>query len=348
MANLWRKETFRVYCETAEEWEALQELTRKLGFRIPTVLMREPFSDFSHSTRLFELDLGKRELRHQAQPFIAAAMASFPGIRFWCVPELLRLAERGFRDFPRFPVFHVPHDGRKFPEELMASVCIPREEFLEIHETMRDTGIARVRPKAYCTGSHSENFEVSRLLCDVERFLGPEEPMEQYGMGFCYERAYDGRTIKRVTPELREKTLEYYRKHHARMDAFCEKRKRILLFDLHSYRDVIVPRELLPADGGTPDLCIGADPVYTPERLVEIVRNRFSAAGLTVAVNSPYSGTFVPGAVLRGESDCDCVSIMLEFHKRTYCDETWTPIPERQEFLKDVMKTVIADCVDLK
>lgn len=149
-------------------------------------------------------------------------------------------------------------------------------------------------------------------------------------------------------PELRKKTLEYYRKHHARMDAFCEKRKRILLFDLHSYRDVIVPRELLPADGGTPDLCIGADPVYTPERLVEIVRNRFSAAGLTVAVNSPYSGTFVPGAVLRGESDCDCVSIMLEFHKRTYCDETWTPIPERQEFLKDVMKTVIADCVDLK
>ena len=26
---------------------------------------------------------------------------------------------------PRFPVFHVPHDGWKFPEELMNSVCVP-------------------------------------------------------------------------------------------------------------------------------------------------------------------------------------------------------------------------------
>ena len=39
MANIRRKDTFRVYCETAEEWEALQELTRNLGFQIPTGLM---------------------------------------------------------------------------------------------------------------------------------------------------------------------------------------------------------------------------------------------------------------------------------------------------------------------
>lgn len=41
----------------------------------------------------------------------------------------------------RFPLFHVPHDGTTFPEELMESVCIPKEQFLSYHERMRDTGV---------------------------------------------------------------------------------------------------------------------------------------------------------------------------------------------------------------
>ena len=41
----------------------------------------------------------------------------------------------------RFPLFHVPHDGTSFPEELMESVCIPKEQFLSYHERMRDTGV---------------------------------------------------------------------------------------------------------------------------------------------------------------------------------------------------------------
>ena len=46
----------------------------------------------------------------------------------------------------RFPVFHVPHDGDAFPEELMESVCIPREEFLLIHAQMRDVGVRELVP----------------------------------------------------------------------------------------------------------------------------------------------------------------------------------------------------------
>ena len=37
-----------------------------------------------------------------------------------------------------FPVFHVPHDGCSFPEELMDTVCTPFSEFFRYHEKMRD------------------------------------------------------------------------------------------------------------------------------------------------------------------------------------------------------------------
>ena len=107
----------------------------------------------------------------------------------------------------RFPLFHVPHDGTSFPEELMESVCIPKEQFLSYHERMRDTGVLEMVPTAWRNSGNTLYFPVSRLLCDVERFPGPEEPMERLGMGFCYERAYDGTRIKTVSAELRRETL---------------------------------------------------------------------------------------------------------------------------------------------
>ena len=131
----------------------------------------------------------------------------------------------------RFPVFHVPHDGWQFPPELLDSVCIPEEIFLRYHRIMRDTGVSRMVPEIYRGGDMCEVFRISRLLCDVERFIGPEEIMERYGMGFCYEKAFDGAAIKQVTAKVREQTLKYYREHHARMDRICDRHSRILLID---------------------------------------------------------------------------------------------------------------------
>ena len=247
---------------------------------------------------------------------------------------------------PRYPIFHIPHDGRLFPEELMASVCIPREDFLRYHRLMRDTDIIRAVPEAYRGSDMCQAFSVSRLLCDVERFLGPEEIMEQYGMGFCYEKACDGTTIKRVTPELRQKTLAYYTAHHARMDRLCETHPRILFIDLHSYSDEILPPGFRQSAAPTPDLCIGTDPRYTPLRLAATVKKRFTAAGFTAAVNDPYAGCYIPNAVLHGRSNCDCVSIMLEFHKRTYCDRPGRSVPEKLKAIRRVIWQVIAACLD--
>ena len=89
----------------------------------------------------------------------------------------------------------------------MQAVCIPKEEFLGYHQLMRDSEIRMVVPDTYRDPGHMCCFEISRLLCDVERFIGPEEIMEAYGMGFCYEKACDGKRIKTVSDDLKEKTL---------------------------------------------------------------------------------------------------------------------------------------------
>ncbi len=73
--------------------------------------------------------------------------------------------------------------GAFFLAELMESVCIAEKEFLGYHHLMRDSEIREVVPEAYWDPRHLCCFEVSRLLCDVERFIGPEEIMEAYGMG---------------------------------------------------------------------------------------------------------------------------------------------------------------------
>lgn len=242
---------------------------------------------------------------------------------------------------PWFPVFHVPHDGNEFPEELIRSVCIPLETFLVYHEKMRDRDASALIPLSYRNNGKTIAFPVSRLLCDVERFTGPEEVMEQYGMGFCYEKAYDGTVIKHVTEELREKTRRYYDIHHASINRLCEQHRRILFFDMHSYTGEIIPAEFLRTGKTLPDLCIGVDYQFTPPELARAVLHGFQEAGLTIAVNDPYSGCYVPEAVMNRESDCEFAGIMLEFHRRAYLDEQGSLAGNRVEKIREVIRRML-------
>ena len=225
----------------------------------------------------------------------------------------------------RIPIFHVPHDGGAFPVELTAAVCVPGDQFRYYHEKMRDTGTLEMVPPAWGGEDNTVYFPISRLLCDVERFVGPEEPMERLGMGFCYERAFDGTRIKSVTEELKRETLRWYHRHHERLNQMCNTHSKVLLLDLHSFSDDIVPVGRLSRNQKTPDICLGIDERFTPEKLVSAAENCLSAEGYTLARNYPYSGSLVPNAVLNGTSACDCESIMLEWNKRVYCDADGVP-----------------------
>ena len=213
MKNNFKKNgNMRVRFETPEErTEIIRILEEQRGFRIDEDL-KQLTKIHPYDTRTFDINLKFKTYNYWIQPFIGAAMMS-SGVRFYSAQEFFRIAELDFKVVPRYPVFHVPHNGWEFPKELMESVCIPQDHFMKYHEEMRDTDISRIVPSAYRGGDMCHTFRISRLLCDVERFIGPEEIMEQYGMGFCYEKAYDGTVIKHMTEALKEKTLKHYKDH---------------------------------------------------------------------------------------------------------------------------------------
>ena len=244
---------------------------------------------------------------------------------------------------PGFLIWHVPHDGREFPEELLSSVCIPMEEFKTYHEKMRDAGVARLIPEVHVFQAETVCFKVSRLLCDVERFIGPEEVMERYGMGFCYEKAYDGTVIKVISEELKEKTLRYYTEHHEKLDRLCSIHPKVLVFDMHSYSDDIVPADQLEEGRAMPDVCIGTDSLFTPAELYSVVKTRFEEAGFTTAENYPYRGCLVPNSAMAGRSGC--VSIMLEFNKREYLDENGEVDEKKVGVIREIMQRIIGDSI---
>jgi N-formylglutamate amidohydrolase len=240
----------------------------------------------------------------------------------------------------RFPVFHVPHDGGLFPQELMASVCIPEARFLYYHERMRDVGALEMVPALWRSRENVLFFPISRLLCDVERFPGPEEPMERLGMGFCYERAYDGTRIKRVTDELKAKTLLCYQTHHRRLDRLCAEHSRLLLLDLHSFSEELVPRGQLRCGESMHDVYLGGDGRFTPSELAASAEAVLRSAGFSMARNYPYSGSLVPGAVLRGTVRCDCASIMLEWNKRVYCNAQGRPAAASLARIREIVRRI--------
>ena len=347
MKNNFRKNgNMRVRYETPEERrEILRILEEQRGFRIDEK-QKQVTEIHPMSTRTFDINLKFKTIRYGIQPFIGAAMMS-SGIRFYSAPEFFRIAELGFKAVPRYPVFHVPHAGRQFPAELLSSVCIPEERFRKYHALMSDTEAGMLVPEAYRGGDMYERFPVSRLLCDVERFIGPEEEMERYGMGFCYEKAFDGTEIRIVTDEERAKTRKYYDEHHARMNRICERHPRVLLFDIHSFSQESMPEHIRRRTDRLPDVCVGTDPEYTPEELSLRIRRRVNELRLTCTENIPYSGTFVPGAVLDGSCSCNLVSVMLEFNRNLYCDQNGKPIEAKTALIRNLVQRIVADCADL-
>ena len=117
------KDIFPVRYFSEEERQQLLDTLEMLGFSVDSQRKRKwPFS--LNDTNTYAINIKKKSFEYMGEPFVCAAMVS-SGVRFYSVKEFCRMAELGFRVHPRFPVFHVPHDGERMPEELMSSVCIP-------------------------------------------------------------------------------------------------------------------------------------------------------------------------------------------------------------------------------
>ena len=167
MKNNFRKNgKMRVRYGTPEERrEILRILEEQRGFHIDEEQKRLT-KIHPMSTRTFDINLKSKTIQYEIRPFIGAAMMS-SGVRFYSAQEFFRIAELGFKTVPRYPVFHVPHAGNRFPFDLLPSVCVSEEQFRKYHDLMSDTEAGLLVPEVYRGGDMCARFPVSRLMCDV-------------------------------------------------------------------------------------------------------------------------------------------------------------------------------------
>lgn len=180
--------------------------------------------------------------------------------------------------------------------------------------------------------------EFSRIFCDPERFPdNSQEIMAQFGMGILYEKNDDGATIRKLTPELKEKVLtKYYWKHHEKLSNAVKNQlnfnRKALIIDCHSFPSKPLKRDI-DTKPNRPDFNIGTDSYHTPKLLIDLSMAYFESKGYTVGLNWPYRGSIVPLEHYHKNKKVE--SIMLEINRALYLNE---PTNEKSQKYLDIKK----------
>jgi N-formylglutamate amidohydrolase len=250
------------------------------------------------------------------------------------VAEELRKCKRFFPTFVSLPeqprvIVHIPHSSTNIPKQFQQEFLPEKEklhsELLCMTDWYTDELFA-------CPGCQTIVHQYSRLVCDPERFLDPEdEMMWQKGMGMYYTRMSGGDLLKRSPLSSSEglqaygKALKIYQQHHSRLTDAVQHQlalfDRAVLIDGHSFSETVLPYE--PKENHhlkRPEICLGADSLFTPNDLLDLAKDFFTQAGLEVAVNTPFAGTMVPEPFYSLQ-DKRVQSLMIEVNRSLYMDE---------------------------
>ena len=229
---------------------------------------------------------------------------------------------------PRSPVLlHVPHAGTEVPAWVRDRLLLDdaglsaEQAALTDHRTdelaVAAAAAAGVRPFLLVN-------PVSRFVVDVERFPDEREEMAAVGMAAVYTHGSRGQRIRVDDPEHRAALLAAHYEPWAAavQDAVAGRLAatgRAVLIDVHSYPSAALPYEL-HGDGPRPPVCLGTDPFHTPPELVAAAQAAFGAG---VALDSPFSGVYVPLAHLHREPRL--AALMIEIRRDGYLVEPAGP-----------------------
>jgi N-formylglutamate deformylase len=222
-------------------------------------------------------------------------------------------------------LLHVPHAGTEIPGWARSHLLLDDHELAAEVAALTDHHTdciaaaaaerARVLPWALVN-------PVSRFVVDPERFPDEREEMARVGMAAVYTRGTRRQRIRVEDAAHRAALLAAYYAPWAlavqeAVDDRLAATGRAVLLDVHSYPSTPLPYEL-HTGGPRPAVCLGTDPVHTPEWLVAAARAAFAPVG-TVGLNSPFAGTYVPLAHHR--TDRRVLSIMIEIRRDAYLTE---------------------------
>ena len=214
-------------------------------------------------------------------------------------------------------VANVPHSSILIPPEYAQEILLSKEELQE--ELFISTDFDTDKMLEASPGLKLHIAEVSRLVCDTERFFDDSlEAMAAVGRGVVYKKTSEGKSLRNLTDAQRDEIIgRYYLPYHTglteKVAAELEEKDRALVIDLHSFHhenttDPIAAREV--------EVCIGTDDFHTPGTLLELVRTHIESCGYRVAMNIPFSGTIVPMKFY--QVDKRVSSIMLEINRSVY------------------------------
>lgn len=229
-------------------------------------------------------------------------------------------------DTPTCPsaVVHVPHASAVVPEEIRATLSLNDEELRHELLIMTDWHTDALFSLTKDTAT-TVLFPVSRLVVDPERFADDsQEPMASKGMGVIYTETSDGKALRQGLSTLERGRLldAYYHPHQRRVQGAATDALSIhgkcLLIDAHSFSSKPLPHEPDQSPNRC-DICIGTDNFHTPSWLVEWLTAAFEKRGFAVAVDQPFSGTFVPTCLYHDNRSV--VSVMIEVNRSLYMDE---------------------------
>ena len=227
-------------------------------------------------------------------------------------------------DGPAAPVIvHLSHSATYLPDDVRADILLTDADLAAELLVMTDHRTDRLAADAGNLGATRFRNNWSRLAVDPERFADPQrEEMEAVGMGAVYTATNDRRQLRTLTDTARTDLLDrHFRPYHAaftaQVDRMLTEHGTCIIIDLHSYPSEALPYEL-HTDGPRPPLDIGTDARHTPDWLRTLVTDTARDHDLDVAVNTPFSGTFVP---LEHLGNPQVHAVMLEIRRDGYLDE---------------------------
>lgn len=215
-------------------------------------------------------------------------------------------------------VLHIPHSSYHIPDFLREDILLSDGELLQNLYAFTDWNTQDLF-------SHKEFpcriiAEVSRLVCDVERFRSDEdESMAIRGLGAVYTKDAFLRPLRPFDKVKRELMLKlYYDPHHKHLeDAVSEKIRKsgkCLIVDCHSFSGTPLPYEP-EQEPNRPDFCIGTVSGHSEEHLVKTAVEVLQSSGHSVTLNYPYSGSMIP---LKFVGDPRVQTIMIEVNRSLY------------------------------
>lgn len=219
-------------------------------------------------------------------------------------------------------MIHIPHSSVHVPEDVRRGILLSDDELAK--EIVAIADLYTDELFAF-DGAECVKNEYCRLVFDPERFRDDkDEAMARFGQGAVYVSTVDGRTMRELSPEDREKMMaRFYDPYHKSLEdaveRILERNGRCLIIDGHSFPSHPLPFEK-DKNAIRPDICIGTEDFHTPEALAARMEAFCAGNGMSTRRNFPFAGAITPFRYYRRDSRV--LSVMIEVNRRLYIDET--------------------------